>query len=525
MSLATLLEDQAMVRADAMAIADHDREWTYGEAAEHRGRLARALLEHGVEPGDRVGIHCKKGFFGFVAMHAIVSLGAIAVPLDPASPPTRLAKICERMEIDVVVCSAAAQSIESIHGLRPLRAVIGVASELLSDQGCATVATADLVHLDPVAPRAVSETEPSYIITTSGSTGEPKGIVHSHRSARAYAEMVVETYGLFADDRVSDIAPYHFDISTLALWAVPMAGASNVIVSEPYQLLPASHSQLLEDQRVTFWYSVPFLMQQLVTRGDLENRDLSALRWVHFGGEVMAPETVIAMMQHCPNARFANIFGPAETNQSTLAVFDSPPPTDAPLSIGFPLADTEVRVLAPGAETPAIDDCVALGVQGEMWTHTPQLMDGYVGQPELNAHVLKEVDGKRFYRSGDLVSQDESGELTFHGRIDHQVKVRGFRIELEGVESELEKLGLVEYVVVGVRRAHSNQDELVAGLLGTPADFDEESFLRSAASVLPSYAVPNHLVPIATPTFTGSGKLDRRSLRQDAIAAFERMLE
>ena len=104
------------------------------------------------------------------------------------------------------------------------------------------------------------------------------------------------------------------------------------------------------------------------------------------------------------------------------------------------------------------------------------------------------------------------------------MKVRGFRIELEGVESELEKLGLVEYVVVGVRRAHSNQDELVAGLLGTPADFDEESFLRSAASVLPSYAVPNHLVPIATPAFTGSGKLDRRSLRQDAIAAFERML-
>ena len=191
------------------------------------------------------------------------------------------------------------------------------------------------------------------------------------------------------------------------------------------------------------------------------------------------------------------------------------------MSIGFPLDNTEVRVIDPAADSPTLANVVPLNTQGEMWTHTPQLMDGYYGQPEVNARVLREVDGKRFYRSGDLVAQDEHGELTFFGRVDHQVKVRGFRIELEGVELALEKLGFAEHVVVGVLRAHSNQDELVAGVLGMSEQAAEEEFLRSAASVLPRYAVPTHIVPLDELRFTGSGKLDRRALRELAVARVE----
>ena len=525
MSLAGLLDDQARIRGDAIAIIDLDRTWTYEETAQARGQLSAALWSSGVSLGDRVGVHCNKGAAGLIAMHAIVSAGAVAVPLDPASPPARLASICNRMGIEVVITHAPlVRSILAIHEQRPFQTVIGAVIDDATTKPLISVGPDEVSQLEPMSPVNMEANEPAYIITTSGSTGEPKGIVHSHSSAVAYAEMAALTYGLDRADRVTDIAPLHFDISTMALWAVPLVGAANVVVSEAHQRLPASHSQLLADHGVTVWYSVPFLLQQLVTRGDLDNRDLTAMRWVHFGGEVITPETISEMMRHCPNARFANIFGPAETNQCTLAVFDSPPPADRSVSIGFPLANTEVRIAYPDADSPTDTSLVGPHEQGEMWTHSPQLMVGYFDRPEANARVLREVEGKRFYRSGDLVSHDGRGELTFHGRVDHQVKVRGFRVELEGIELELEKLGAAEHVIVGVLRAHSNQDELIAGVLNTSADFDESAFLRSAASVLPSYAVPSKIVTLDAPEFTGSGKLDRRALRERSVAACERTL-
>lgn len=514
MHLSGLLAEQAMIRPEGIAIVDVARSFTYAEAATAAGRVSSALKACGIERGDRVGVHFMKGADGFFAMHGVVSAGAVAVPLDPASPAARLSGICEQMQIDVIISHAPrAKTLEAMHELRPIRTVIGLEAPV---PGINAIDAAALVGFDAAAPASVDIDDRAYIITTSGSTGEPKGIVHTHRSALAYADMTIRTYDMVVDDRVSDIAPHHFDISTHSLWSVPRVGATNIVISEPYQRLPASHSQLLEDQAVTFWYSVPFLLQQLVLRGDLANRDLTALRWVHFGGEVISPQVIGQMMSHCPNAQFANVFGPAETNQCTLAVFDSPPAADTSLSIGFPLDHTTIRVCDTDALAPNDESLVATNEVGEMWTHTPQLMEGYWGQPEKNDHDLQVVDGKVFYRSGDLVSIDETGEFSFYGRSDHQVKVRGFRIELEGIELALEELGQAENVVIGIIRNDSGEDEIVAGVLGVSSAFSEEDFLRSAASVLPAYAVPSRTVKIESPAFTGSGKLNRRVLRESA---------
>lgn len=511
MTLSGLITEHAGLDPHGEAIVDLGARWTYEAAAQRVGQISTALALHGVSAGDRVGVHCNKSAAGFFAMHAAVSLGAVAVPLDPSSPVERLDRICEHTEIDVVVSH------------RPRRST----ADQLVDKRNVRLLHADDPELDSLQPRSpltaseIDAGDPAYIITTSGTTGEPKGIVHSHRSGRAYADMAVRTYSMTGNDRVSDIAPHHFDISTHSLWAVPVVGATNVVINEAYQRLPASHSQLLQDERVTFWYSVPFLLQQLMTRGDLDNRDLSALRWVHFGGEVISPETVATMMRHCTNARFANIFGPAEVNQCSLAVFDEPPPNDRSVSIGKALDHTQIRIIDPVATAPNEANTVAPGERGEMWITTPQLMSGYWNRPDVNAAVLVAADGDTWYRSGDLASMDSSGELTFYGRVDHQVKVRGYRIELEGVELELEKLSMAEHVVVAVDRAHSGEDELVAGVLHPKSDFDEAAFLRSAASVLPSYAVPTRTVRLENAVFTGSGKLDRRNLRNSVVGSGE----
>lgn len=527
-ALSGLVTEKALAIPDRECLIDVARSWTYSEVAESIGKHVAALVTAGVQPGDRVGVHFNKSAEGFIAMHAVVSAGAVAVPLDPGSPARRLARICEHMQIAVVLSHAPRRvSLAAIHEIQRLRAVVGI--ELGDDDldltECDVLSPEVVGDLDPHSPVTVRPSDLAYIVTTSGSTGEPKGISHSHSSARAYADMTLRTFGLHELDRVADISPHHFDISTFSLWSTPLAGATNIVINEAYQRLPASHSQLLADQAVTVWYSVPFLLQQLVLRGDLANRDLSALRWVHFGGEVVPPETIAAMMAHCPNARFANIFGPAETNQVTLAVFDTPPNLEVPLSIGFPLDHSTIRILDPRADEPLLEHVVPAGSVGEMWSATPQLMNGYWHRSEVNDRVLKTVDGICFYRSGDLVSADASGELAFHGRVDHQVKVRGFRIELEGIEVDLESLvqrsGKAENVVVAICRHDSGEDEIIAGVLGASEDFDEADFLSSAASVVPAYAVPTRTVRIEGPVFTGSGKLDRRVLRERAVRLVE----
>ncbi len=511
-SLSGMLDEQAMYCPDHEAIVDVGRTWTYAEAAHARGQMSTALLELGVAPGDRVGVHFNKCAEGFLAMHAVVSIGAIAVPLDPGSPATRLVRICEQMQIDTIISHPPRlAALADIHAMRPIQRLIGASSDNIDSRSIDPI---ELAELDTTSPRTVDVDHPSYIVTTSGSTGEPKGIVHTHRSGLAYANMTLRTYGLTPDDRVSDIAPHHFDISTHSLWSVPLAAATNIVISEPFQRLPASHSQRLQDEQVSYWYSVPFLLHQLVLRGDLENRDLSALRWVHFGGEVISPQIIGAFMRAAPYARFANIFGPAETNQCTVAFLDEPPDPEKMLPVGHPVDNSDIRIIDPDAGRPSRENVVE---SGELWASTPQLMEGYWEQPEVNARVLIECDGKTWYRTGDLVSVDGDGVMTFHGRVDHQVKVRGFRIELEGVEMALEQLECADHVIVAVHRAGSGEDELVAGLLGATADYDHAKFVKQAASVLPAYAVPTQSRQIDSARFTGSGKLDRRVLREHLL--------
>ena len=238
------------IRDRADAVVDVDHTWSYGEMADQRGRVSTALRMLGIEPGMRVGVHCNKSADGLIAMHAVVSVGAIAVPLDPTSPPLRLARICEHMQIDVVIShSPRSTSLRALHLISPLRGVVGVNIETDS-VGLECIGPDDIALLDPTPPSSIEDHQASYIITTSGSTGEPKGIVHSHRSALAYAEMTERTFALTTIDRVSDIAPLHFDISTFAVWSVPLVGATSVVVNEAYQPVSYTHLTLPTNREV-----------------------------------------------------------------------------------------------------------------------------------------------------------------------------------------------------------------------------------------------------------------------------------
>jgi amino acid adenylation domain-containing protein len=433
--LARLLADAADADADGIAIRDQGVSITWQQADRRAGCLAGALVDAGVQPGDRVGIHYRKSADAFLAMHAVVRIGAIAVPLDPTASGDYLASVITQSGCTTMLThQACVRSALGIVSADVLTAVIGVDDpEPDVVRSVRFIGPGALDALDPRPPLSVESYSPAYIITTSGSTGRPKGICHSHASAAAHITFMLDAYDIGRHDRISDIAPNHFDISTLALWAAPSVGATIVVVPEPYQMLPASLAQLTADEAISIWYSVPYLLTQLHARGNLDEHDLTALRWVLFGGEVFPPGMLAALMSRLDHARFSNVFGPAEVNACLVHHLDAPPRRpesagdDAVIPAGRPFGDTTVRLVNPddGSEP-------APGEIGEMWVRGSTMMTGYWERDDLTAaSVVTDADG-RWYRTGDLGWQRDDGEFVFVGRLDHQVKVRGYRIHRYG---------------------------------------------------------------------------------------------
>jgi amino acid adenylation domain-containing protein len=508
--LSQLVEAAADRDGDADAVRSFDGRRTYGELLRDTARLASTLTDLGVQRGDRVGVYVHKSVASFTAVHAILRVGAAYVPIDPAAPASVVAEIVADCGIEVLVSEPRQQREVAQLGGCGLRAVVGTDG----DVGGLRFVTADEVAGSDERPAVkVLDDDIAYVMYTSGSTGRPKGIVHTHRSGMHYAEHAAAVYGLRPDDRLANSAPLHFDISTFEVFAGPLAGASTLVIPEPHLRMPASLSQLIADDRCTTWYSVPFLLTELVTRGALDQRDLGALRWIIFGGEVMDPAVLAALAPHVPHARFSNSYGPAEVNQCTYHHFDLPP---APGDI-IPIGDAW-----PGADVRIVDDElveVPGATVGELLVSSPTMMEGYWGRDDLTTAAIRHepLPGgrtRRWLRTGDLVQRRADGLIEFVGRRDHQVKVRGNRVELESVEAVLASLDGVDVAIAGIVEVDRTTALGAVVRLNPGAHIDPVVALKEASARLPSYAVPFTLAVIDDVPLTPSGKVDRRAVRE-----------
>jgi amino acid adenylation domain-containing protein len=524
--LSHILDQSAQRFPNKEALRFNDRSLTYVEWLRRADALAAILVDQGVQRGDRVGVYLNKSLETLIAIYGIWKAGAAYVPLDPNAPVARLQFVLSDCAIrHLITHESKAAGLVALTTETPLECVIGVSTLGTAVPRCIPWSAINSVTLP--APRVlVMEQDLAYVMYTSGSTGTPKGLMHTHYSGLSYARLSAAQYQISHTDRLSNHSPLHFDMSTLDYFTGPLCGATTVIIPEAYTKLPASTSKLVQDERLTIWYSVTTAIVQMVSRGVLEKRDLRALRWILYGGEPFPTRFMHDLMRLVPTAQIGNVYGPAEVNQCThYTVPKLPDDYEASIPIGHVWANSEGLLLGDD-DTP-----VTQGEIGELVVRTPTMMRGYWGRPDLNARAFyrrKTFDHYEdvFYRTGDLMKLDEDGLLRFYGRKDRQIKTRGYRVELDEVENALAAHPAVaECAVFAVPDDEGSSLVEAAVILKYDASAQEHELKGAVAARLPPYAVPAVIHVLSDFPRTGTGKIDRRALRENTVAAKKTRLD
>lgn len=511
---------------DAPAFGYEGRSATYGELAERSGQLACLLYALGVRRGDRVGVHAYKGIESMVGIYAAMRGGGAYVPLDPMAPPARIGRIVSDCGIEVLLSpSALSKQWQAVIDHCPrLRHVVVLDTSDAELDALSPTATNVLFHsgqsvarMEVLSPVRVIEDDLAYILYTSGSTGSPKGVMVSHRNALSFADWAASEFELTAADRVAQIAPLIFDLSTFDIFASAIAGAEVHILRSKDAMFPARLRSFLEDRRISVIYAVPSLLTMLVERGKLTQGALSSLRLVLFAGEVFPTRHLARLMRLVTDAQFANLYGPTETNVCTFHRVTHIPNDDAPPpSIGRAIDNDETIVIGE-------DGCeVGPGEVGELLVRGATVMQGYWGDPVRTAEVLQAPPGvlgprDLAYRTGDLVRQEPDGTLTFLGRRDTQIKKNGYRIELGDIEAAIVQYSDVIEGAVTVVNDEVGGVRLVAHV-GVRSGFDARALARHCAELLPRYMLPDDFDVMATLPKTATAKTDRVELARRAAS-------
>ncbi|NOJ52618.1 non-ribosomal peptide synthetase [Myxococcus xanthus] len=489
--LPALFEAQAARTPETVAAMFHDERVTYRELDARANQLAHMLRGHGVGPEVRVGLCLPRSLELLVAVLGVLKTGGAYVPLDPDYPAERTAYVMADAGVAVLLTQS------SVRGRLPA----GQVRSILFDEVRAELAA--LPSTPP--PRPVLSTRLAYVLYTSGSTGRPKGVMVTHQNVLNFLQSMRREPGLRPEDVVLALTSLSFDIAGLELFLPLAVGARVVIAPQAWQRDGALLAAGLTRCGASVLQATPATWQMLLQAGLPAGLGLRAF----CGGEAMSRPLARALGEVAGSVW--NLYGPTET--TIWSAVERLQDEEADPSLGHAIDNTELYVLDTGGRP------VPVGVAGELFIGGEGVARGYLGQPALTAERFVPDPfsarlGARLYRTGDLVRWREGGGLEFLGRIDHQVKVRGHRIELAEIETTLAGHPAVEQAVV-VARVHAAEDvRLVAYFIPrTGQDGRNVQALRQWLSErLPGPMVPTVFVPLACFPLTPNGKVDRRAL-------------
>ncbi|GAA1384677.1 hypothetical protein GCM10009613_15850 [Pseudonocardia kongjuensis] len=465
---------EAAARGDAPAVLSGSGALGHAELADRALRVAAGLRERGVAPGDPVAVTLPRGPEQVVAVLGVLAAGGSYVPLGVEQPPARVQRIT---------------------------AVSGHRWAITAEPGDGRVTPAELLANDPLdGPADPDPEQAAYLLFTSGSTGEPKGVEVPHRAAAATIDDLVRRYRLGPADRTLAVSALDFDLSVFDVFAMLGAGGAVAVLAEGEQRDPDRWAGAVREHGVTVLNCVPALLDSLLSTG----HDLGGtLRQVLLGGDRVGTDLPGRLRERVPGCGVAGLGGTTETaiHSTVTEVGDVVPGHWRCVPYGTPLDGVRLRVVDHlGRDVPD-------HVPGELWIGGAGVAHGYRGDPERTADRFVTLDGVRWYRTGDLARYAPDGTVEFLGRSDDQVKINGFRIELGEIEAaaaRLDGVDLAVAVVVG--------DSLPA--LAVHGTADPDAVAAALPRDLPPHMVPRAVVALDRVPLTVNGKIDRRAVRE-----------
>lgn len=489
------LEESVSRDPDACAVVDEHGSVTYAQLHERCRRVGSGLAQEGVF-GKGVIVAMEKGIDALTAQLGTLYAGGFYVPVDPGIPEARLRPIVEALgDATVVVDETTEQHLRDMGLDLDMRPFDGLVAHDDDVEGLAAIREKSL------------ETMPAYALFTSGSTGVPKGVVISHHAITCFIDAFVSTQGIESTDRLGNQAPFDFDVSTKDIYSTLATGATLVIIPRRLFMEPVALVSYLEEHRVTVLIWAVAALCIVSTYHALSVADLSSIRRVMFSGETMPRRHLKEWRKGLPQATFVNLYGPTEITCNCLYHVLDPDRSyedGVPLGVPFPHCD----VVLADDEGHAV---TKPGVEGNLLVRGPSLALGYLGQLELTAKAFVQnplvgLYPDRTYRTGDMASLDENGDLFFRGRRDNQIKYQGHRIELEDVEHAIELMQGVDRC----RCVFDDRRKLLHALYEGEAD--EAELAAQARATLPAFMQPTTLRHIDAMPLTKNGKVDRKQL-------------
>lgn len=519
--LQQLLTKSAERYPEKMAVWARGRSITYRELDQRSNQLAHLLRQRGIKKGDRVGLYFPKCVESVISMLGVVKAGAVYVPLDPQAPADRVAYIIGNCGIRALITKEEKRRGLDHATLESLDFCVMTDEAAKSGNGTGVIPWTMLADFPAEhAPEVVlTETDLAYILYTSGSTGRPKGVMLSHQNALTFVEWCAAAFKMSSEDRLSNHAPLHFDLSVFDIYNAIEAGATVYLITEELNLFPAKLASFIESQGITVWYSVPSALTLLLLYANLQAEKLACLRLILFAGEVFPMKYLRQLADLLPHVELQNLYGPTETNVCTyyeverdrLASLEK-------LPIGIACENTEVFAVNDQDEI-----VTQPGGTGELYVRGPAVTYGYWADPEK---TMKMVVPNRFqpnfdeklYRTGDLVQLGEDGNYYFLGRRDSMIKSRGYRIELGEIESALLGHPAVKEAVAIAIPDDVVSNRIVAVVAAHDGAAIKPSELQQhCAARIPKYMIPELIEFRESLPKTSTGKIDRVQLTEDSV--------
>ena len=505
-SAVRLLDEAVLIRPEKTAVRDEWGEITYADLCEYGKRVGTVLINSSETDGtEPVMVYLPKSLKCIVSFMGAMYSGNPYVPAAYDMPLNRIEKIIESLDGagHIITDADGAERLKEINPPLPIH----IYEDMLSS-------AADEKAVEK-AVGAVCDTDPIYIMFTSGSTGAPKGVTVPHRGVIDYAMWVSKTFEINESTVLGNQAPFYFDNSIFDIYSMLLSGAEMIIIPEKLFMFPSKLPEFIRDNNITTIFWVPTVMINVANSGVLSEIEMPTLKTAAFCGEVMPNTQLNIWRRYHKDCLYANLYGPTEISDvCTYYIVDRPFNDSDPLPIGKACENMRIIILNEDNKQAKVNE------QGEMCVIGTGVSLGYWNNPEITAKAfmqnpLNPYYEERIYRTGDLAYINDDGLIMYVGRRDNQVKIKGNRIEL----GEIENAAMCVDEVLGACAVVDENEQKIVLFVESKADLKLRKVNLELKKYIPNYMLPGKLVVMDKFPHTANDKIDRVTLKKKANTA------